>query len=58
MKKCGKCMYSTLALILVTSFTKVVSFTTLPLYLREKNPQYPAERRLRSLQGRSGSCGE
>jgi hypothetical protein len=36
----------------------VVSFTTWPLYLEEKSPLYPLDRRLNGPQSRSGRGGE
>jgi hypothetical protein len=54
----GEWRYSSIILELDTSWKWVVSFTTLPLYPRGKNPRYLLERRLGGPQSGSGRRGE
>jgi hypothetical protein len=54
----GKRRYNSTILDLDTRWTRVVSFTPLPLHLRGQRIRYPFDRRLGGLQSRSECCGE
>jgi hypothetical protein len=57
-KYMGKWRYSSTILDLGTRWRWVVSFISVTLYPRWKNPRYPLERRLGGPQIQSGLCGE